>query len=197
MKSNRENRIFPLRAVEQHLCDVHDEREFVARECFFVIGQVLAVVHARVAGNEQLHHAGAQTRVETAQYERFVEDGVHGEGVVAGIEGHVVNGAGADNALLGGCDGERYIAQNDSQQTRVRDERHPAQIRLSRLRSNIQLRDKLFFDAGHDECCRLRRSGLQARLVRKWLHHHSREVFEVRFDDLAIFVDGLGNIKRG
>jgi len=72
---------------------------------------MLAVVDGALALDGECDETAA---VEGCSNEALVDDAAHGEGVVAGDEGHVIDGCVADNALFGGGERESYVAQCNS-----------------------------------------------------------------------------------
>ena len=58
-----------------------------ARERFFKVGQVLAVIDAAISYNVDGEHAVFEGLEELGDYEGLIDLGAHGEGVVAWVEG--------------------------------------------------------------------------------------------------------------
>lgn len=71
---------------------------------------MLAIVNRTLSCNQQRDETGG---VEGSGDEGLVDDAGHGQGVVSGDQGHVVDGCVADDASFGGREGEGYVALGD------------------------------------------------------------------------------------
>jgi hypothetical protein len=73
----------------------------------YIVSQMQSITDRRQGLNLQLHEPGLD--VHAIGHQELVQRRRHGEDVVAGAHGHVVDGGVADDAVFGGCEGERHV----------------------------------------------------------------------------------------